>query len=387
MNRINWPLVILAYFSLFCLGIADNARSSIYPDILKALNLSYDKGSIIFSLSSFMGLLSTMTAKFWLPKFGIINPQRFFSLLLFIAAIVFGLSISYIPSYPLALVGSSLIGITMGGLSITMNLSIDEAVPAQDRRKFLSGLHSLYGLSSGFAPVILLFLTSWGKGFKQLYFVISAFPIILFLLSLKTKKLKEVPKEDAVASPEIEISKLSSTLLIGSILSFYVCSEVLLSSRFIVITNAIGLKNSNAGQSYLSSFFMLLTFGRIIFAFIKTKKTNFIILISSIVLSLILFAVAKITSKPIFLSIIGLSMSIYFPCAMDYIAENFKGKLKTHLPMIMNIVTIKLIFMHYLAGRIEESFGAQSTLYLSVFFLIMASLTLVYHRSEKNKKC
>ena len=134
-------------------------------------------------------------------------------------------------------------------------------------------------------------------------------------------------------------------------------------------------------------FFMLLTFGRIIFAFIKTKKTNFIILISSIVLSLILFAVAKITSKPIFLSIIGLSMSIYFPCAMDYIAENFKGKLKTHLPMIMNIVTIKLIFMHYLAGRIEESFGAQSTLYLSVFFLIMASLTLVYHRSEKNKKC
>ncbi len=384
MKRINWPLVILAYFSLFCLGIADNARSSIYPDILKVLNLSYDQGSIIFSLSSLMGLLSTMTAKFWLPKFGIINPQRFFSLLLFIAAIVFGLSISYIPSYPLALAGASLIGITMGGLSITMNLSIDEAVPAQDRRKFLSGLHSLYGLSSGFAPVILLFLTSWGKGFKELYFVIAVFPIILFFLSLKTKKLKEAQKEDTIASPEIEINKLSSTLLIGSILSFYVCSEVLLSSRFIIITNAIGLNNSNAAQSYLSSFFMLLTFGRIIFAFIKTKKTNFIILIASIIFSLVLFIMAVITNSPIYLSFIGLSMSIYFPCAMDYIAENFKGQLKNHLPMIMNIVTVKLIVMHYLAGRIEESFGAQSTLFLSITFLMMAFLMLIYHRSQNN---
>jgi MFS transporter, FHS family, glucose/mannose:H+ symporter len=384
MKKINWPLVLLAYFSLFCLGIADNGRGAIYPDILNKLNLTYENGSILFSISSFCGLISTLTAKNWLSRYGIINPQRFFSLLLFFATLTFGLSISVVPSFTLALIGSSLIGVTMGGLSITMNLSIDQGVPEQYRRKFLSGLHSLYGLSSGFAPVILLFLSSWEKSYQELYFVIALFPIILFLLSfkVKTNNLDDLKNDSPLTFNDHHSTPLSSIILIGSVLSLYVCSEVLLSSRFIIISNSLGLKNNNAAQSYLSSFFILLTLGRIIFAFIKTKKTNFIMLIASILISLIFFIIALLTKSPIFLSLIGLSMSIYFPCAMDYIAQKFKGNLQKSLPMIMNIVTIKLILMHFLAGIIEEKYGAQSTLYLSITFLCLAFICLISQRRK-----
>ena len=196
MKQIN-RLVILAFLSLFSVGIIDNARSSIYPDILKTLNLTYEQGSLIFSVSSLTGLISTLSAKYWLPKYGIIIPQRFFSFILVLSALIFGSAISLVPSFPLLLLGCTLIGVGMGGLSITMNLSIDRAVPEEYRRKFLSALHSLYGLSSGFAPVILLFLTSWGKGFKELYFFIAIFPIILFIHVLTRKNFSPSHRRNA----------------------------------------------------------------------------------------------------------------------------------------------------------------------------------------------
>lgn len=385
MKKINWPLVILAYFSLFCVGIADNGRSSIYPDILSHLGLNFDEGSLLFSISSLTGLISTFSAKYWLPKYGIITPQRFFSLILIVSTTIFGLAISYIPNYLFAVLGCSFLGVAMGGLSITMNLSIDQGVPEANRRKFLSGLHSLYGLSSGFAPVILLFLTSWGFDFKQLYFVIALFPIILFLISLKVKKLNS---PNLIKHTEIHHDKefrFSQTLIIGSILSLYVCSEVLLSTRFIIITNALGQVTKNAAQSYLSNFFILLTFGRIIFAFIRTSKTNFKMLMMSILSSFLFYFLAIKTKQPIFLSLIGLSMSIYFPCAMDFIAQYFKGNLQIHLPAIMNIITIKLILMHFIAGKLEEHYGAITTLYLSITFLFLAMIFLVTNRKKTFK--
>lgn len=382
MKKINWPLVILAFFSLFCVGIIDNGRSSIYPDILRRLNLSYEQGSLIFSISSITGLFSTLSARYWLPKYGIIIPQRLFSFILLIASIIFGTSISYLPSYSLLLVGCALIGIGMGGLSITMNLSIDEAVPEEYRRKFLSGLHSLYGLSSGFAPVILLFLTTWKKGFQELYLVISLFPIILLLLSFNKKKLTLIPKVASKDNVTANKSNFLSTLLTGSILSFYVCSEVALSSRFIIIAKSLTPLEGSASQSYLSVFFILLTFGRIIFAFIKTNKTNSAILFGSIFSSFTLFILAILTKQTIFLSLIGLTMSIYFPCAMDLMAQIFKKELSKNLPAIMNIVTIKLIGMHFLAGSMEERFGPLSTLYFSIILLVFAIICLFLQKKS-----
>lgn len=379
MKQINWPLVILAFLSLFSVGIIDNARSSIYPDILKILNLTYEQGSLIFSISSLTGLLSTLSAKYWLPKYGIIIPQRFFSFILILSAVIFGAAISFANSYPLLLMGCTLIGIGMGGLSITMNLSIDRAVPEEYRRKFLSALHSLYGLSSGFAPVILLFLNSWGKGFQELYFVIAIFPLILLILCFNKKKLnpQTMLKENNHQASHVP---LLSILFTGSILSLYVCSEVALSSRFIIISRSLGQVNNSASQSYLSIFFILLTFGRIIFAFIKTKKTNFSILLFSIVTSFALYFLALITKKSIFLGLIGLSMSVYFPCAMDLLAQTFKENLSRSLPIVMNVVTIKLISMHYVAGFMEQRFGPISTLYLSFALMFLAFFSLLLNK-------
>jgi len=394
MKVFNWPLVALAYLSLFCLGIADNGRSAIYPDLLNKLSLGFDQGSLLFSISSLTGLISTLSAKFWLPRFGLILPQRFFAILLFVACIIFGLSISIVPSFLLAILACSLIGITMGGLSITMNLSIDQAVPETYRRKFLSGLHSLYGLSSGFAPVLLLFLSTWEKSYEELYYVISIFPIILFLLSYKVKIKDKLLENDPMTSIEnsfvddrVQNSlKLNKIIIVGSILSFYVCSEVLLSSRFVLISQSLTKISNEASQSYLSLFFILLTFGRFIFAFIKTQTSNFAILTFSIASSVMLFISAIVLKKLIYLSLIGLSMSVYFPCAMDLIANFFGRSFNLKLPTIMNLVTVKLIIMHQLAGKMEMFLGASSTLYLSVAFIIFAFISLMHTKTKTNSK-
>ena len=377
MKKINWGLVALSFLSLFCVGIADNGRSAIYPDILQQLGLTYEQGALLFSISSLTGLISTTSAKYWLPNFGIIVPQRFFSILLIIASTIFGLSFSYFPSYFLAVVGVGLLGITMGGLSITMNLSIDQAVPMEYRRKFLSGLHSLYGLSSGFAPVLLIFLTTWGFSFKELYFVIALFPILLFILSMNTKKFPREEIEKLSLNNESSKIPFPTIFATASILSFYVCSEVLLSSRFMIICKTLFNLPKEAAQSYLSLFFMFLTLGRFIFAFIKTKKSNFNILLISNLISLVFFFLG-IKYGPFFFSLIGLSMAIFFPCAMDYIAVKFGDQFQRGLPVVMNIITVELISMHLISGVIEERVGPGIIIYFSIALLLLSLLFLIF---------
>ena len=377
-ETINWRLVSLSFFSLFCVGLADNGRASIYPDILHSLGITYEQGSLLFSISSLTGLISTMSAKFWLRKFGVIIPQRLFSFLLIIACTILGFSFSYFPSYSLALFGICILGITMGGLSITMNLSIDQAVPSQHRRKFLSGLHSIYGLSSAFAPVLVLLLTKSGFSYQELYFVIALFPVFLCILSLTTQRFS--PEEiEAISAAQIETAPISrrAILLAACILSFYVCSEVLLSSRFVIICRALFDLSKEDAQSYLSLFFISLTLGRFSFAFVHTQLSNLLLLYISIFSSLSLFLFG-ILYGPFFFSMIGLSMSIFVPCLLDFIAFQFGKNFQEVLPTIINISTVQLIAMHFFSGVLEERIGPEMIIYFSMSLLICSVLSLLY---------
>ena len=142
--------------------------------------------------------------------------------------------------------------------------------------------------------------------------------------------------------------------------------------------------NEEVSQSYLASFFGLMTLGRVIFVFLRVKLTNQILLMLSLSLSL-LFIILGATTDPIFLSLVGLTMSIYFPCALDFISESFPKRINQALPFVLNIVAIKLLIAHFLVGVITDYFGDFSIVYVIGVCISLAFLSIFFCRSSRHQ--
>tara|TARA_B100000925_G_scaffold180056_1_gene135880 strand:+ start:234 stop:1445 length:1212 start_codon:yes stop_codon:yes gene_type:complete len=380
IKEINLPAVALSYFALFSLAIIENSKSPIYPNLLKEFSLTHQQGSWVFTLASILGIVATATSKYWLSKYGIFKAKKYLASFLVVGTLLSALALNNFHYFSLFLLGCAFIGFAMGGLSITMNLIIDENVPAKWRRQAFSGLHSLYGLASFFSPAVIILIVNLGFTWQKVFHALIVFPILLIIFS-RNKKLipsikNDMPQEgsslnNSFSEKESDSFSIKKVLPFAFLLSFYVCGEVILSSRFRVFTQAIWPLDEETSQSYLASFFAFLTLGRIVFVFLKVPFSNRVLLSSSLAFSL-LFIYVGVNFDPIGFSLIGLSMSIYFPCALDLISESFPKNVDKALPYVLNVIAIMLLGAHFLIGTLTDYYGNLAIIYAATIFLSLA---------------
>ena len=387
---INLPAIGLSYFALFSLSLIENAKSPIYPNLLNEFNLTHKDGSWVFTLASLFGIFATISSNFWLKKFGVFKAKKYLATALVIGTILSSISLNVFKSYSIFLIGCAIVGLAMGGLSITMNLLIDSSVPSKWRRQAFSGLHSLYGMASFCSPAVLILIVNQGFKWQQVFNFLIVFPVLLLIFTRNKKFLPKIKmiknREDSSFNATERSYKLNikEILPFAFLLSFYVCGEVVFSSRFRVISQFLWPINEEVSQSYLASFFGLMTLGRVIFVFLRVKLTNQILLMLSLSLSL-LFIILGATTDPIFLSLVGLTMSIYFPCALDFISESFPKRINQALPFVLNIVAIKLLIAHFLVGVITDYFGDFSIVYVIGVCISLAFLSIFFCRSSRHQ--
>ena len=210
---INLPAIGLSYFALFSLSLIENAKSPIYPNLLNEFNLTHKDGSWVFTLASLFGIFATISSNFWLKKFGVFKAKKYLATALVIGTILSSISLNVFKSYSIFLIGCAIVGLAMGGLSITMNLLIDSSVPSKWRRQAFSGLHSLYGMASFCSPAVLILIVNQGFKWQQVFNFLIVFPVLLLIFTRNKKFL-----------PKIKMIKKSSRDLISSV-SFVLIHE------------------------------------------------------------------------------------------------------------------------------------------------------------------
>ena len=191
------------------------------------------------------------------------------------------------------------------------------------------------------------------------------------------KKLNYFLKTNEESQTENKIS-ITSVLPVAVLFSLYVTAEVTISSRFRVFVDYL-YPNLPAGESaeLLTLFFALLTLGRFILIFIQLPFSNNVILGASL-LSSISFALFGIYIHPIFLALTGLTMSVYFPCAMDLVAVYFGHQMTRALPIVMNVISIHLLITHFIVGQLNNMVGPYGTMTLPVTHLVLAFIILTF---------
>lgn len=364
--------LLFAYSSLFSLAFIDNSRGPLYPEILKSFSISNSTGALIFTLSALSSFIMTIFSKNWLRCFGLIGSSKFALFFHFLACIGMGLTPFGTMGFVVFLVASIFLGLGVGVLSVTMNLIINSTTPRHLKRRAFSGLHSMYCIASLMAPQLMGILAlSW-----QDYFLFLSLMPLSFLIVFSSLKIKNI---QTVKKDSHDFKKRKS--VIAFVLASYVAGEVLVSSRMVLYLNEVKSIGTIEGGSYLSYFFLSLLAGRLLFTFKKIDLPAKALLYISLLTSLLLLLGGMLLYAPL-LALSGLSMSYFFPCAMDWLGEMFQEHLDDLLGYVMMFIGGTLVVVHFLFGIISTYIGVEYAFYLAPALHIFSGISL-YNASKE----
>lgn len=375
VKEILFPLVAVVYFSLFVLGLGDNVRGPIFPEIIRDFSLSQTQASLFFSISSTLSFIATFSSRFYLNQ---ISRKKFFILaqvIMLLGTFVFILS----SSTHFLFFGSCLFGAGMGLLGVAQNLMISELDSGKRGQKLLSGLHSTYALSSLLAPILVNLIYSSGYKWNHVFAVVAFFIAVCLLLGSfyvpdTNAHIKEVhlPKNKSHIFPQI---------IFAVCLGLYVASELIVSTRmphFLREQFGFDLNKSNL---YLTYYFILMFVGRLSFTFIHFDLKIKTQLIISLILSFVFFSLG-IWVEPLFLCLTGLVQAPYYPLSMTLASKLFKSELASAISFCLGFSGLFVVLMHTFVGIIAERFGILQSMYVGLFAIVATVVHLQWVKNE-----
>lgn len=389
----NWFYIITAYLSLLCLGLIDNSRGPAYPDILNFFGITTSIGSWMFALVTLASLVASILSKFWIPRLGVIKGIR--SALIIQSIATFGLGLSGHYPAPLGVhllfIFSFIFGLSSGMFSISMNLMVVKGSLPHYRRKALNGLHSMYGISSFLAPLVMTLFVEQGSDWRMCFKVLALMPLLVLALSfiIKRRVLKKNPElNEVMAAAQVAAKEhqkfipLKDHVYMAAIFAMGVCAEISLSTQTVFFARSAFHYPQAEASFFLSLFFLLMLAGRLMFSIFHFPRGGRFWPTVSVV-STFVFFLAGLFIHPIALSLCGLTISIFYPCSMDWLGEAYSDGLEKIIPSVNIGVGIMLVTMHWGIGQLSSKIGIQYALLVGPIALVIAFFLLSCSRAKQ----
>ncbi len=383
-NNIYWPIIFGAYISLFALGLSDNARGPLFSELLNQFHLSNAKGSLFFSVSSAMGIVGSLFAQKWIQKVGRLQSFRWSNILMGVGFMIIATSNHFIQ----VLIGAIFFGFCVGVLGVLQNVLVSSEADGPWAQRLLSGLHSMYGMASLLAPLLVSWiLESTGK-WQNAFFVCGSFSLIVGLGSFLSKgKPETFATSSEVHETSIEDSQASSLdpwkdknsvlpkgfFVIAFAIAFSVVTEILVSTRLSLYMQSIHGWSVIQSARQVSLFFVCMLSGRLLFVFWHPKWNVSDLLKASIILT-VGTVILGLWIHPLFLVLSGLSISPFYPLAMSLVARLFRQQTDRYLGIMVSITSLSIVTMHTMSGLLTDSLGIQWALWVGP---IMSGLSLL----------
>jgi FHS family glucose/mannose:H+ symporter-like MFS transporter len=389
----KWFLVWLAYLSLFLYGFVDNARGPVYPDLLRDLSLSDTAGAWFFFTASAAALLNNLVLFKWIERIGPYRTTQVYSLVQAVGLLIVGLS----PTYAGTLAGCAVLGTSLGGLGISVNLLVAEGAPPAIRRQALAGLHCMYGVSSLFAPLLVTGLTHLGLDWRRTLGSLLLAPLVVFAASFFGDEKLALHDQPLMISAR---PNRRAALLFATICTLYVVAEIAIGTRLALYARRDWGYSLEEANRLVSGFFLGLFLGRLAFAVVPFKLSSLKILGWSASLSFLCFALG-LALHPGWLALAGLAMSVFYPCLIELVNErhgrNLNGTrdLSAGAPTndakyitswCITLQSFGTLALHFSIGELSDRFGLRLALWVGPSALALAILMLFLISPGKNAR-
>jgi MFS family permease len=372
-------LILLAYFSLLQFGLIDNVRGPFFPEILGDLHLNGTRGSLIFATTSLLAVAGSWTSHRFIQRRSSVHLLAVASLLMSLGF----MGVAFSPNYGLILFGSAVLGFGMGLMNLAQNLIVVEASPPHQRRRWMNGLHSMYGIAALWAPFIATFFRGQGLSWRHCFFALGFLPLALAGVSARAPAAKAVEARGAAALSRREWRICA---LFAVMVALYLWGEISVSTRMVLWLRTDRGFDADRADLYLGAFFLALLTGRVFFSFVHMARLgNWLIMWGSAGAATALY-MAGLRWSPVFLAAGGLGLAPFYPIAMEQASMLFKEKTAQALGFVIGFGSLSVVIMHVTIGALSDSIGLTEALMVGPFALgaIFLGLSwLLYYRRRK----
>lgn len=374
-NKI-FKVILLAYTSLFLLGLSDNIRGPLYPEILETFSLNDSQGALFFSMSSALGIFGSYLAGRLYVGWGALQTLRMSFVILILGQIM----IAAAPTYLLLLVGVCFMGLSLGLMGVIQNTLIVQEIPHGPlKNRMLSGLHSMYAGASLVAPLLvnLIAVLSFSLAIWRSVFLAGALLALLVLvlsywggeLPKSTQPLRTEPAHSAERWAQIYF---------GIALSTYVLSEILVSTRMALYMRREFDADLSESTWYTALFFIGLLGGRLLFSFWAPKASVRSQLIVCLFLTLLSLLVG-IYLHPLGLAVSSLFMAPFYPLMMVAAGQLFPFSVSQTLSWAIGLSSLFIVLMHFFVGAMTDQFGLPIAFLTAPFFILTSMVMILFY--------
>jgi fucose permease len=365
----RWSIFICGA-GLLCLGAwVDNMRGPLIPAVTEILDLSYQEAALIISLGNLVAMVST-----WLLM-PILNrtSQKTVGLgVLIYTTLICASACLATTKMKLFLWGALLGGSisTMGSLS---NLFVQSGAEDGRRGQMMSALHSIYGLSSFFAPWVAGVALSEPERWPWLF--VAAAPVAMGLAIFLQLKIKKPMTDESQTQKTQPMTLEPLHMLAVTVLVAYVIGEVLISTwlpSYLVNEHRFSIRDASF---YTSMFFAAMFVSRVACWLWSTPRWHRVIIWGSILVSLICFTLGRLTGWLWLLPLAGL-LGPFFPLYVTWVSLRFPDRDRSLIIWMLSLMQAALAVINFAMGRLADYAGFNVAFWLPVVMMLCAILSL-----------
>ncbi|MBC7753180.1 MAG: MFS transporter [Moraxellaceae bacterium] len=375
LKHASWSLVF-AFASMFILGLTDNIRGPLFPEVLNYFTLSSVKGSWSFATTSSAAFLGSYLSIRFLTRYTLPSLLMLSMLIMGSGVLVMGNA----PTFGAFIVGSFLVGVGIGFMAVAQNLLITESVSDEKKTRTLSALHATYGLASFIAPLLASAATQFSNSWRTTFVIIGilcfTYAVIQFLVKPEPR-FEVLPASITTENDSAPVS-FRALMFIGGVFAFYVVAEILIATRLAQYMRNYYSMDLTQSSQYVTYFFLCMLAGRLFFAIKKISMSTRKQMNISLILSLILL-ISGLNSHPIILTLVGLSMAPFYPLSIAYISQVTGIHARRFLTFAMGFQSLAVVSMHLGVGYLTDTLGLFYAFGVGIFALLLSLLCLNFH--------
>ncbi|MBY0371625.1 MFS transporter [bacterium] len=375
----QFPLVFTGLGLMLIASFFDSLRGPLLPLISHELGLSYERVSLFLVVGYISAVIFGRSLIPLIEKWGVRRLAMTLCGLGPVAALA-ALGVGGLPSL---LVLGVLVGCLSSAIGAVANLFVLDGTTPQKRGRFYSFLHTMYGLGSQAAPLILGIALAYSINWRWLY-VAAAVP----LAGMAGWIYWGLPKRIA-APPEAEQKPMpfrwfSIQGLLVACFALYVGSEVMTSMWMVAyLVEAHGMTVEHA-TPYATGFFVCMTLSRLACMLVQEDATERAVILVGLLAALGSLA-AGFAGFIWALPLAGL-VGPFFPLILARLTRYFPREAPTLTFRVLLGGQATVAACHFGVGWLATNIGATAAYAVApIGFVMVLGLTLSYFAREKRR--
>lgn len=366
------------------IAVVDNTKGIFIPAFKESFNANNTSMGVLLSVCSLGYIIFTYVGGILCEKIGQRNVILLGLSIIVGSTLLIGVSNTYI----VLLLGMFFMNMGIAFGSIAINTLIPTLFVAM-QAIMMNIAHCSYGFGSTVGQFTIGKVLDTGIGWRSIFYGIAIMFIIVIIifLTVKIPKVEKVQEKKEEKLNILSVFKEKYVYIYVLALGTYVFAEMGMSNWIVNFLMESYSFSSSSAATFLSTFFLLLTIGRLLGGFVAEKFGYLQSVIASMCIAIALLLIALIIGNKalILICVTGLFFSITYPTIVTTISKVFRENTSYVTGVILTGSSSISMVLNLLMGKLNDVIGTTMTFYLIPISLAVSMIfVIIIYRGKHN---